>query len=219
MSTMASGLAHEVCQPLSSATNYLHACAARLRKRGEGYEEELAILSFAARETIRVGEILRRMRSFVASGTIAGVPECLREMLDKTGTMLACPDGGAVEVSISIPDEARLVLVARVQIEQVLARLLKQACESLDGRPLRRIAISATRLDDEVLLQLRDSGPGLSVHAQTRLFEPHFTASEESPGLGMPICKAIVEAHGGRLWVESPAGGGTQFNLSLPAAD
>lgn len=218
MSAMASGLAHEVSQPLTTATNYLHACANRLRSRGEGYDEELAILNLAGREAIKVGEILRRMRGFIASGTIAGVRECLRAMIDRTGTKLACPDGSEVGIELSIPEDARFVVVARVQIEQVLSNILKNACEALDGCAERRIAISAVRIGEEVLVRIRDSGPGLSGYAQARLFEPLFTTRNPRIGLGLPICRAIVEAHGGRLWVESPAGGGAQFNLSLPAA-
>ena len=214
MSTMASGLVHEVSQPLCTATNYLHACTNRLRKRGEGFDEEIAILQLACSETKRVGEILRRVRAFVASGRIAGVRECLRAMVERTGTALHCPDGEEVLLVADIPDEARYVMAARIQIELVLSSILEIACASLDGLPERRIAISAIRLGDEIAVQILDSGLGLSDYAQTRLFEPRFTT-----GLGMPVCKAIVEAHGGRLWVESPAGGGTSFNLSLPAAD
>jgi two-component system sensor kinase FixL len=110
-------------------------------------------------------------------------------------------------------------MVARVQIEQVLSSILEMACLALDGRPVRRVAVEAARHDDEILVQIQDSGLGLSDYAQMRLFEPRFMAGEVRAGLGMPICKAIVNAHGGELWVESPAGGGTRFNLSLPAAD
>ena len=79
--------------------------------------------------------------------------------------------------------------------------------------------IGAARRGGEIVVEIVDSGPGLSADTLARLFEPLFTTKEAGIGLGMPICKTIVEAHGGRLWAESPAGGGARFNLSLPAAD
>lgn len=219
MTTMASTLAHEVSQPLTAATNYIHACARRLRSQSEGSDEILAILDQACRETVRAGDIVRRMRNFIISGQIAGRRECLRSMVDKVDAMLACHDGTDVEIAIAIPGNANYVIAERVQIEQVLSNILKNACEALDGCSLRRIAISAARVGDEVVVRVLDSGPGLSDYAQARLFEPLFTTKDAGMGLGMPICKAIVEAHGGRLWVESPPGGGAAFHLSLPAAD
>ncbi len=218
MSSMASGLAHEVSQPLTTATNYLHACAGRLRSRGEGFEEELAILQLAGREAIKVGEIIRRMRAFIAGGTIAGTRECLRALLVDSATMPTGPDDAAVEIEQSIPEEARFVMVARVQMEQVLSTVLKNASEALHGCAVRRIEINAQRVGEEVLVRILDSGPGLSGYAQARLFEPSFATGGAGTDLTMPICRVIVEAHGGRLWADSPPGGGARFNLILPAA-
>lgn len=219
MATMASTLAHEVSQPLTAAANYSHASARLLRDRGDGFEDVLALINQASRETLRAGEIIRRMRSFIVSGKITGHRECLRAMVEKASFMLACPDGRGVEVVLRIAAEASFVIAERVQIEQVLSNILNNACEALDGRSLRRVTISATRLGSEVIVRIEDSGPGLSDYAQAHLFEPLFTTKEAGMGLGMPICKTIVEAHGGRLWAESQAGRGARFNLSLPAAD
>lgn len=219
MTTMASTLAHEVNQPLTAATNYIHASARRLRSRGEGFEDLLAMIEQAGHETVKAGEIIRRMRSFIVSGKISGVREDLDAMIEKAASGLACPDGGAVEIVRSIAPDARFVTAERIQIEQVLANILTNACEALDGCSVRRIEIGTARCGDEILVQIADSGPGLSGYALARLFEPLFTTNAGGMGLGMPISKAIVEAHGGRLWAESPAGGGARFSLSLPAVD
>jgi C4-dicarboxylate-specific signal transduction histidine kinase len=219
MTTMASTLAHEVNQPLAAATNFIHASAIRLRKKGAGHEDVLAMIEQASHETVRAGEIIRRMRSFILSGKISGRREALGAMIDRVGLGLFCPDGAEVEIARTIGRGAGFVIAERVQIEQVLSNILKNACEALDGCAVRRIAIDAKRLDDEVEIRIRDSGPGLSDYALARLFEPLFTTKEAGIGLGMPICKTIVEAHGGRLWAESPPEGGALFSLSLPAAD
>lgn len=218
MTTMASTLAHEVSQPLTAATNYIHACAHALRQKGEACAELLPMVEHAARETVRAGEIIRRMRSFIVSGKVAGRRENLRMMIEKVASMLAFPDGAEVEIVKEVP-LTDFVIADRVQIEQVLANILKNACEAVEGCDVRRITISSAREADTLVLRIEDSGPGLSDYALARVFEPLFTTKEDGIGLGMPICKTIVEAHGGTLWAESPARGGAIFNLSLPAAD
>jgi C4-dicarboxylate-specific signal transduction histidine kinase len=218
MTTMASTLAHEVSQPLTAATNYIHACAHHLRGSGDASAELLAMIEHAARETVRAGEIIRRMRSFIVSGKVTGRRENLRMMVEKASSVLACSDGADVEIVKEVP-LTDFVIVDRVQIEQVLANILKNACEAVDGCSIRRITISSAREEDRLVVRVEDSGPGLSDYALARVFEPLFTTKEDGIGLGMPICKTIVEAHGGTLWAESPPGGGAVFNLSLPAAD
>lgn len=215
--TMASTLAHEVSQPLAAATNYIHACAMQLRRRGEGFEDLVAMVEHAGHETLKAGEIIRRMRSFIVSGKIAGRRENLRTMVEKVASFLTCPDGAEVEIVKQVP-LTEFVTADRIQIEQVLSNIVTNACEALDGCARRRIAISSTRQGDEIVLRIEDSGPGLSAEALALVFEPHFTTKANGMGLGMPICKTIIEGHGGRIWAESPAGGGAAFSLSLPAA-
>jgi C4-dicarboxylate-specific signal transduction histidine kinase len=217
--TMASTLAHEVSQPLAAATNYIHACAMQLRRRGEGLEDVLAMIEHAGHETLKAGEIIRRMRSFIVSGKITGRRENLRTMIEKVTSLLTCPDGAEVEIVKQVP-LSDFVTADRIQIEQVLSNILTNACEALDGSPHpRRIAISSARQGEEIVVRIEDSGPGLAEEALALVFEPHFTTKESGMGLGMPICKTIVEGHGGRIWAESPKTGGAAFCVSLPAAE
>jgi C4-dicarboxylate-specific signal transduction histidine kinase len=216
--TMASTLAHEVSQPLAAATNYIHACAMQLRRRGEGLEDVLAMIEHAGHQTLKAGEIIRRMRSFIVSGKITGRRENLRTMVERVTSALACPDGAEVEIVKQVP-LTEFVTADRIQIEQVLSNILTNACEALDGSPHpRRIAIGSARQGDEIVLSVEDSGPGLPDEALALVFEPHFTTKASGMGLGMPICKTIVEGHGGRIWAENAAAGGAVFSLSLPAA-
>lgn len=216
--TMASTLAHEVSQPLAAAANYIHASAMQLRRRGEGLEDVVAMIEHAGHETLKAGEIIRRMRSFIVSGRITGRRENLRTMIEKVTVALTCPDGAEVEIVKEVP-LTDFVTVDRIQIEQVLSNILTNACEALDGQlQPRRIAISSARQSEEIVLRIEDNGPGLSAEALALVFEPQFTTKANGMGLGMPICRTIVEGHGGRIWAESPAGGGAAFCLSLPAA-
>ena len=219
MSTLASTLAHEVNQPLSVAANYINASASLLRTRGDCCEDVLEMIEQASHETQKAGEIVRRMRNFILSGRISGRREDIGDMIQRVVGSLALPDGSDVEIEYGVAPDARFVIAERIQIEQVLSNILENACEAVSGRDIRRITILAVSLGGEILVQIRDSGPGLSDHALEHLFEPLFTTKESGTGLGMPICKAIVDAHGGNLWAERPAQGGATLCMTLPAAD
>lgn len=219
MTTMASTLAHEVNQPLTAATNYIHASARRLRQQGPEFEDVIAMIEEAGMQTVKAGDIIHRMRSFIVSGKITGRRESLHAILDKVGSTLVCPDGAEIQILKEIQPEASFVTVERVQIEQVFSNILENACKALTGCSFRRVRISAARHSDHVLVKIIDSGPGFSSHALSRLFDPLFTTSADGLGLGMPISKTIVDAHGGKLWAENLVGEGACFNLLLPAAD
>jgi C4-dicarboxylate-specific signal transduction histidine kinase len=216
--TMASTLAHEVTQPLTAAANYLYACARRLRSRGEGEEELLMMIEHANRETQKAAEIIRRMRSFIVTGRIAGRRENLRTMVERVAAGMMIPGSSQIEIVRDI-ELAYFVTADRVQIEQVLSNLLRNACEALEGQARRRIAITARREGRDVVVRIEDNGPGLEPEILERLFEPQFTTKASGLGLGLAICKTIVEAHGGRIWAENAKGGGAAFSVALPADD
>lgn len=216
--TMASTLAHEVSQPLTAAANYMHACATRLRSRGEGYDDLLAMIEHASRETLKAGDIIRRTRSFIVNGRIAGRRENLRTMIERVTSALSRPGAADVEISTTIP--LNLFVVAdRIQIEQVFSNLVRNACDAIDGREEGRIAIGATPEGDEIVVRIEDNGRGLSPEALENIFEPLFTTKPNGLGLGLAICKTIVEAHGGRISAGNLEGGGAAFSVTLPAAE
>jgi two-component system sensor kinase FixL len=215
--TMASTLAHELCQPLTAATNYMHACAGHLRRKGEGFEDVLALVEDASRETLRAAEIIRRMRAFIMTGKIAGRPEALRTMVEAATASLDGPDWEGIEIVNMVPLSA-IVVADRIQIGQVLSNILVNAGEALAGRALRRITIDVARDGGEFVLTIADTGPGLPAQVLPRLFEYGFSTGKDGLGLGLPICRTIVEGHDGRIWAENGADGGAAFSIALPAA-
>jgi two-component system sensor kinase FixL len=215
--TMAARLAHELNQPLAAAANYLHASARLLRVRSEGFEDVLAMLEHASRETLKAGEIVRRTRRFILTGNVAGRRENLRAMVERVTT--AVPAAGEPKVAIvGIVPADHFVLADHIQIEQVLSNLLRNALEALDGRPRRDVAIDSIALDEEIVLRIEDNGPGFSEEALAHAFEPQFTTKLGRLGLGLAISKLVVEAHGGRIWIENLKQGGAAVNVALPAA-
>ena len=208
MTVMASSIAHEVNQPLTAATNLNHASARQLRDLGEGFEQVISMIEDAARETMKAGETIRRMRNFIVSGKIVGRSESLRAMVQGVTASIDWPDMTGIEVVTKFDPAADMVTVERLQIEQVLRFILGHAIEALEGCPSPRIAITTAPMLDRVELRIQHSGPGLSDYGIARMFEAHQSRADPGKALAMPICKAIVEAHGGRLWAESPDSGG-----------
>lgn len=218
MTAMAWTLAHELSQPLGAATNHIRACARHLQRRGAEYEDLLGMIEDAGRETARASEIIGRMHAFLVSGRVVARREGLRSILDNARRSLRSPDRTNIAIETMVDPDAHHVLADRVQIEQAFSNILLNGCEALAGRARAYLSIRASRAGDEVVVLIRDNGPGLSDHVAAHLFEPLFTTRADGMGLGLAIARTIVEAHGGRLWAERPAGGGAQFCLSLPAA-
>ena len=212
--TMAATLVHEVNQPLTAAASSLSACARRLRSRGDGNADILAMLDHATQETLKAGEIIRRTRNFVVSGRISPERENLRTMVERAILML-----GERRETVGITTHVPLHLFVkadRLQMEQALANLLLHACESLAGRDDGWIELEARRVDEEIVLTIADNGPGLTEPALAQLFAPPGAEGRE---LGFAVTSLIATAHGGRLSAENRAEGGACFVLTLPAAD
>jgi two-component system sensor kinase FixL len=215
---MASSLAHEVSEPLTAAANYLFACARRLRDMGEDHAELLALIEKASGETLKAGEIIRRTRNFVVSGRIAVRRENLRTMVERALLRLG-ERREAIGITTGVPLEL-FVKADRIQLEQLLASLLLNACAALAGRTDGWIEIEAEQDEDEIVLQIADNGPGLPEAALARLAGPapaNDDAGTET-GFGLAIAAAIAEAHGGRLRAENGPNGGAIFRVTLPVA-
>jgi two-component system sensor kinase FixL len=219
---MASTLAHEINQPLTAISNYLKGCQ-RLLERIEG-EQALVLrdaVGKAADQALRAGHIIRRLREFVARGESERRIESLPKLVEDASTLalIGARENG-VEVSFRLDATAELVLADRIQIQQVLVNLIRNAIEVMAESPNRRELEIATvaNTDETVEVSVADTGAGLAPEVAAHLFQPFVTTKRKGMGLGLSICRTIVEAHGGRIWVDSRAGGGTIFRFTLRAA-
>lgn len=218
---MASTLAHELNQPLTAISNYsavgAHLLAGSPDPAGERLGELFAQLGA---ESLRAGRIIRRMRDFAVSGEVACEFENLPSIIDSTCSSLRekliAED---VEIELDLDDAAEDVFVDRTQIEQVITNLVSNGIEATSGRPSRRVSV-ITRVDgDFARIQVIDNGCGLSPELIANLFEPFRTTKTTGTGLGLALCRTIVEAHGGLLWAEPVASGGAMFTLTVPMHD
>jgi two-component system sensor kinase FixL len=174
----------------------------------------------AAKEALRAGGIVRRLRDFVSTGDVDKRLEELPRLIEEAShlALIGAKERG-VRAFLEIDPEASLVLVDPVQIQQVLVNLIRNAVEALADSAVRDITI-ATAPDAKgmVRVSVADTGPGLDPKVRAQLFQAFTSTKERGMGLGLSICRTIVESHGGRIWTEARPGGGTIFHFTLIGA-
>ena len=225
MGELAAGLAHELNQPLAAVGNSVGAIELMLRDDDTAIEASLRQrLRRAARhaetQTVRAGEIVRRLREFIARSEADSQVEDLTALVDDA-VALALPNSAAtnVEINQSICPTAATVLADRIQVQQVLVNLIRNAVEAMQDRPrpgLLRIAAEAR--DGMALVRVMDNGAGVAEGSMDTLFSPFISTKSEGMGVGLFISRRIIESHGGKLWFEPVEGGGAEFRFTLPLA-
>jgi PAS domain S-box-containing protein len=221
MGEMGSTLAHEVNQPLAAITGYLKGCGMILdRMDGEHVPMLRHGIEGATEEAHRAGEVIRHLRAFVARGETDQEIEDLRKLIEEASALaLAGAKDKGIKVDFDLPHESPKVLVSRVQIQQVLLNLVRNAMEAMQDVEERSLTIKAEVEDEDatVRLSIRDTGPGLASSVQEKLFTPFTTTKQTGMGVGLSICRTIVEAHGGKIWADSTPGKGTAFHFTVKA--
>lgn len=221
MGTMASTLAHELNQPLTAVANYVEAIRDMLARPDP---DDLPMIRDAlddtAKEALRAGHIVRRLRDFVARGEVEKTIEKLPLLINEAavlGLMGAREKG--IEPHFDLDPYASPVLVDKIQIQQVLINLIRNACEAMAASPVRKLSVTS-RPDARgfVRVIVADTGPGVDARIAEQLFTAFTSTKSDGMGLGLSICRTIVEAHGGRIWMEPRAGGGTEFHFTLVSA-
>ncbi|MBO0736973.1 MAG: PAS domain S-box protein [Alphaproteobacteria bacterium] len=212
-------VAHELNQPLTAISNYMEAIAHFL---GRGGDLPLGTLSDAVEraggQALRAGQIIRRLGEFVSRGESKKQIETL-SLLVKESTELVLPGTRHQGISIRVHDLAEsAVVVDKIQIQQVLLNLLRNAVEAVADQELRVITLLTEQQQDMVQISVVDNGPGLADEVKSRLFEPFVSTKKTGMGIGLSICQTIVAAHNGRLWSEDNPEGGTIFRFTLPKA-
>jgi two-component system, LuxR family, sensor kinase FixL len=221
MGEMTSALAHELNQPLAAISNYMKGSRRLMAGSPDPNKSKIeTALDRAAEQALRAGQIIRRLRDFVARGESEKRVESLSKLIEEAGALgLAGAREQGVRLRFNLDPEYDLVLVDRVQIQQVLVNLFRNALEAMAHSPQRElIASNASRADDMIEVAVFDSGPGIPDDVMPNLFQTFYTTKETGMGVGLSISRSIVEAHGGRMWAETNRSGGATFRFTLPAA-
>jgi PAS domain S-box-containing protein len=217
---MAGALAHELNQPLAAVTNFVNA-ARRLLASGEQEKLDAArkVMADAGAEVLRAGQIIRRLRDFVTLGETDRQPESVIPLIEESSALALTGAGAAgVRAFFRFDPKAARAFANRVQIQQVLVNLIRNAVDAMTESTRRELEVRTTWLDDETIeIAVADSGPGIPGDVRDRLFEPFVSTKANGMGLGLSICRSIVEAHGGRLRSEPNHSAGTIFLFTLPS--
>jgi len=222
MGEMASTLAHELNQPLSAIANYLQGTRRLLEKSTDESSPMMReAMNKAADQAMRAGQIIRRLRDFVARGESERRVENITKLVEEASALalVGVKDLG-IRVTFQFDPAVDLVLADRVQIQQVLLNLIRNAMEAMEGADKRDLLIAVTPVEDShVKISVEDTGSGISPDIAEQLFQPFVTTKQQGMGVGLSISRTIVDAHGGRIWVENRPGGGTAFYFTLTAVN
>jgi two-component system sensor kinase FixL len=217
MGQMASTMAHELNQPLTAVTNYLEA-GRHLLSTGAVPAERIAdLMEKAVAQAQRAGEVIRQLRQFVRKGETERHTQNLNQLVEEA---LALGLVGArqmgVRVLLELDHDLPLVVVDPVQIQQVILNLVRNAIEAMETVERRELKVATRVTEDEIEATVADTGPGIAPELADRLFQPFVTTKKTGMGLGLSICREIIEAHHGHLTATPRESGGTVFRLTLP---
>src|SRR5262249_28227734 len=216
-----SSIAHEVIQPIATARNNARAAQNFLAMKPPDLDEAKEALDCVVAEADRAGDIIHRIRDHIKKAP----PKTDRFDINEAIRNAILPTGGeAVKIGASIKTELAEALPFfpgdRVQIQQVMVNLIVNAIQAMSGPSDRRRELqigSQTDASGGVRVGVRDTGPGLAPESLPRLFEPFYTTKADGMGVGLAICRTIVEAHGGRLWATACEPHGALFQFTIPA--
>lgn len=240
MGTLASSLAHELNQPLTAVTNYCESARDLLARNVEALKEVsdldepertrellssnaetlemvLQALHDGAQQAIRAGQIVRRLRDFMSHGQSEMRPENLPKLIGEANALaLVGSREHGIDVQVRLDARANRVFIDRIQIQQVIVNLIRNAVDAMMDSTERKLTIRTADADSMVVVSIEDTGSGISETVAAQLFQPFVTSKESGMGIGLSICRTIVEAHGGRIWFEPRSEGGTIFRFTLP---
>ena len=215
---MASALAHEINQPLSAIANYLTGSRMLLGQLDPPLDRIGDAVERAGDEALRAGEIIRRLREFVARGETGRALESLSKLIEEASALaLVGAKHHGVRVAMNFDRSVDRVMVDKVQIQQVVLNLIRNAIDSMADATTRQLTIAVTRdPTGQAVVAVSDSGAGISKAALDRLFQPFFTTKTDGMGVGLSISRTIIEAHGGHLRARNRDEGGAIFDFTLP---
>jgi PAS domain S-box-containing protein len=218
---LTASIAHEVNQPLAAVVNAATACLRWLDRGSPDLDEARRAAEWIIKEGNRASEVIRRVRALAKKTDIEKVPLDINDVIKEVIALVQREmDSHRVSLRIELALALPMILGDRVQLQQVIINLVMngiEAMQSVTDRPRELVIRSQQDETRRVLVTVTDSGVGISAENADRLFNAFFTTKSSGMGMGLSICRSIIEAHGGRLWATANVPHGATFQLTLPA--
>jgi C4-dicarboxylate-specific signal transduction histidine kinase len=221
MGEMASGIAHEVNQPLTAIAGYTQACLNFMQAEKPDLLQLREILQKTYQQALRAGQIIHRMREFVTFKTIHRSTVEINDLINVCISLCAADlKDSNLAHKFDLAKNLPAVYADSVQIEQVLLNLIRNSLDALKNLPKKtqRLLSIQTSRDDRhcIVIRIKDNGPGIEIAEQEKILTPFYTTKKSGMGMGLSISQSIVKAHGGVLSFNSKPGKGTTFYFTLP---
>lgn len=222
MGQLASGLAHELGQPLGAILRNAEAAELLMEQAPPDLEEIRAILTDIRQDDQRATGVIDRMRSLLKRRPVERIPLAVPDLVQEVAALVR-PNAlqHKVQITIEVPRDLPTVCGDRIQLQQVLLNLLLNGMDAMNQQPsgTRRLIVQARKTKSQMVeVSVQDSGPGIPAQSLDRVFEPFFTTKAHGMGMGLPVSKAIIEAHEGEMWAENRPTGGAVFWFTVPVA-
>jgi C4-dicarboxylate-specific signal transduction histidine kinase len=220
---LTASIAHEVNQPLAAVVANADACVAWLSREQPDLAEARAAADRATQGATKASEVIARIRTLITKATPEKSPVQFNQVIKETSALAAGQASrNDVAIEFDLSPDLPYVLGDSIQFQQVVLNLLMNGIEAMSnvtGRPRKLVLRTETLSSGQIRVSVKDLGVGVNADVMPRLFEPFFTTRAKGMGMGLPISRSIIEAHGGRLWAESDSSGGAIFQFTLPSQD
>ena len=221
MGEIATSIAHELNQPLTAAASLVGAVSLTLKKAGfDETDDARSLLDDAVTEIRRASEIIRQMRDFVRKKKTSKSIQNVNKVVEDAGAIaLIGAEAEGVDVDWRLSDDVGDISLDRIQIQQVLTNLIRNAVDAMRDSKDRRLLITTSKRDDNVEVTIQDTGCGISDQIKEQLFEPFVTDKPDGVGVGLAISKSIIDAHQGEIFAKNASSGGCEFTFRLPTGN
>lgn len=220
MEEMASGMAHEISQPLAAIVNYTQGCVRYLQNDKHEPDQLIEIMKKAVAQAERAGEVIHRLKNFFCKGQIFRTPCKMNSLIRETVTLIRNDlNLSKTKMDFEFDKNMPLISADKIQLQQVMLNLIQNAIESMQEMDMKekRIRIQCKPYDGHnVEVTIKDTGPGFSKEVIHKVFEPFFTTKAHGRGMGLAICRSIIEAHGGKFSIHPNTNNHSWIRFTLP---
>lgn len=220
MEEMASGMAHEISQPLAAIVNYTRGCVRHLENSDHDRDQLKNIMEKAVVQAERAGEIVHRLKNFFCKGQLVKTSCKINNVIRETVSLIKHElTASKTKIDFEFDKELPFIFIDKIQMQQVLLNLMQNAIESMQCSHTKekRIHIQTQCGDSEIIdITLLDSGPGFSREVIHKVFLPFFTTKAHGRGMGLAICRSIIEAHGGQFTINPNSNSRSWIRFTLP---